>query len=99
MRMHVMLEMLSRAIEKAHTTEAAAVAKALEGAQFVNGFHQAQMRAQDHQLLQPLYVSVMQKQGEAGTRFDNEGSGYGFRTEAFFESRLTALPSSCKMDR
>ena len=99
LRMHVMLEMLSRAIEKAHTTEAAAVAKALEGAQYKNGFHQAQMRSQDHQLLQPLYVSVMQKQGQAGTRFDNEGSGYGFKTEAFFESRLTALPSSCKMNK
>ncbi|MFZ6687280.1 branched-chain amino acid ABC transporter substrate-binding protein [Undibacterium sp. SXout11W] len=98
LRMHVMIEMLSRAIEKAHTTQAVAVAKALEGTTYSNGFHQAQMRAQDHQLLQPLYVSVMQKKGEAGTRFDNEGSGYGFKTEAFFESRLTALPSSCKMN-
>ena len=99
LRMHVMIDMLSRAIEKAQTTQAIAVAKALEGASYSNGFHQAQMRAQDHQLLQPLYVSVMQKKGEAGTRFDNEGSGYGFKTEAFFESRLTALPSSCKMDK
>ncbi|MBC3862767.1 branched-chain amino acid ABC transporter substrate-binding protein [Undibacterium jejuense] len=98
LRMHVMIEMLSRAIEKAHTTQAVAVAKALEGTTYSNGFHQTQMRAQDHQLLQPLYVSVMQKKGEAGTRFDNEGSGYGFKTEAFFESRLTALPSSCKMN-
>ncbi|MFZ6848664.1 branched-chain amino acid ABC transporter substrate-binding protein [Undibacterium sp. RuRC25W] len=99
MRMHVMMDMLRRAIEKAHSTEAAPVARALEGASFNNGFHQAQMRAQDHQLLQPLYVSVMQKKGEMGTRFDNEGSGYGFRTEAFFDSRLTALPSSCKMSK
>ncbi|MFZ6864307.1 branched-chain amino acid ABC transporter substrate-binding protein [Undibacterium sp. Ji67W] len=99
LRMHVMIEMLSRAIEKAHSMQAAAVAKALEGATYSIGFHQTQMRAQDHQLLQPLYVSVMQKKGEAGTRFDNEGSGYGFKTEAFFESRLTALPSSCKMDK
>ena len=99
MRMHVMIEMLRTAIQTAHSTDATAVAKALEGARFNNGFHHAQMRAQDHQLLQPLYVSVMQKKGETGTRFDNEGSGYGFKTEAFFDSRLTALPSSCKMDK
>jgi branched-chain amino acid transport system substrate-binding protein len=99
LRMQLMVEMLASAIEKAKSTEAAAVARALENASFSNGFHQALMRAEDHQLLQPLYVSVMQKKGEAGTRFDNEGSGYGFKTERFFESGLTALPSSCKMER
>ncbi|MDE2427195.1 MAG: branched-chain amino acid ABC transporter substrate-binding protein [Burkholderiales bacterium] len=99
LRMHVMLRMLVTAIEKARTTEAAAVARALEGAQFANGFHQATMRAADHQLLQPLYVSIMQKKGDDGTRFDNEGSGYGFKTERYFDARLTALPTSCKMDR
>jgi branched-chain amino acid transport system substrate-binding protein len=97
--MQLMVEMLASAIEKAKSTEAAAVARALENASFSNGFHQALMRAEDHQLLQPLYVSVMQKKGDAGTRFDNEGSGYGFKTERFFESGLTALPSSCKMER
>lgn len=99
LRIQVMMEMLVNAIEKAGTTEAAAVAKALEGASFSNGFHDANMRAADHQLIQPLYVSVMQKRLDAGLRFDNEGSGYGFKTERRFESGLTALPSSCKMLR
>ncbi|RLM48816.1 branched-chain amino acid ABC transporter substrate-binding protein, partial [Halorubrum sp. Atlit-28R] len=75
LRMHSMIEMLVTAIEKAKTTEAAAVAQALQGASFQNGFHHATMRAADHQLIQPLYVSVMQKAGEASVRFDNEGSG------------------------
>jgi branched-chain amino acid transport system substrate-binding protein len=61
LRMQLMVEMLASAIEKAKSTEAAAVARALENASFSNGFHQALMRAEDHQLLQPLYVSVMQK--------------------------------------
>jgi branched-chain amino acid transport system substrate-binding protein len=98
LRMHVMVGMLAAAIEKAGSTEAAAVARALEGAQFRNSFHQATMRAADHQLIQPLYVSVMQKKGE-GARFDNEGSGYGFRTERYLSVEETALPTSCRMTR
>ena len=99
LRMQVMVEMLAAAIEKAGTTEAAAVARALEGAQYKSGFHQASMRAADHQLIQPLYVSVMKKQADGGIRFDNEGSGYGFKTERYLAAPATALPTSCKMAR
>jgi branched-chain amino acid transport system substrate-binding protein len=91
--------MLVSAIEKAKTTEAGAVAKALEGARFQNAFHHATMRAADHQLIQPLYVSVMQKAGAGGVRFDNEGSGYGFKTERYLAEGATALPTTCKMVR
>jgi branched-chain amino acid transport system substrate-binding protein len=99
LRMHVMIEMLATAIEKAKSTEAAAVAKALEGARYKNAFHEARMRADDHQLLQPLYVSVMQRVSDGMVRFDNEGSGYGFKTERYLPLEATALPTSCKMNR
>lgn len=100
-RMVVMIEMLVAAIEKAGSTEAAAVARALEGMQFRNAFHEAAMRAQDHQLIQPLYVSVMQKAGpgDPGVRFDNEGSGYGFRTVRRLAPEETAPPANCRMNR
>jgi branched-chain amino acid transport system substrate-binding protein len=99
LRMHMLVDMLVHAIEKAKTTEAGAVARALEGATYRNGFHEAMMRAADHQLLQPLYVSVMQKTADGAVRFDNEGSGYGFKTERFIGFNETALPTSCKMTR
>ncbi|HEY0844856.1 MAG TPA: branched-chain amino acid ABC transporter substrate-binding protein [Noviherbaspirillum sp.] len=99
LRMHLMIDMLVSAIEKAKTTEAAAVARALEGARFKNAFHEAVMRADDHQLLQPLYVSVMRKTADGSVRFDNEGSGYGFKTERYVPMQATALPTSCKMKR
>jgi branched-chain amino acid transport system substrate-binding protein len=99
LRMHVMIEMLATAIEKAKSTEAAAVAKALEGARYKSAFHEARMRADDHQLLQPLYVSVMQRVSDGMVRFDNEGSGYGFKTERYLPLDATALPTSCKMNR
>ncbi|WP_328804809.1 branched-chain amino acid ABC transporter substrate-binding protein [Noviherbaspirillum galbum] len=99
LRMHLMIDMLARAIEKAGTADATSVARALEGAAVDNGFHQAVMRAADHQLLQPLYVSVMQKTADGAVRFDNEGSGYGFKTERYLSLNETALPTSCRMTR
>lgn len=99
LRMQLMVEMLVAAIEKAGTTEAAAVARALEGAAYRNAFHQANMRAADHQLIQPLYVSVMKRQGDGGIRYDNEGSGYGFKTERYLPAPATALPTTCQMVR
>lgn len=99
LRMHLMIDMLVSAIEKAKSTEAAAVAKVLEGARYRNAFHEATMRADDHQLLQPLYVSVMQKATDGTVRFDNEGSGYGFKTERYLPLAETVLPTTCKMKR
>ncbi|HEX2531436.1 MAG TPA: branched-chain amino acid ABC transporter substrate-binding protein [Burkholderiaceae bacterium] len=99
LRMHAMIDMLAAALEKAGTTEAAAVAKALEGARFRNAFHDATMRAADHQLIQPLYVSVMQKLSGGTIRFDNEGSGYGFKTERYLSAAATELPTACVMQR
>ncbi|MEC4719307.1 branched-chain amino acid ABC transporter substrate-binding protein [Noviherbaspirillum sp. CPCC 100848] len=99
MRMHLMIEMLAAAIEKAGSTEAAAVAKAMEGARYKNAFHEAIMRADDHQLMQPLYVSVMRKTSDGSVRFDNEGSGYGFKTERYLPLASTMLPTSCRMKR
>ena len=100
LRMTVMIEMLASAIEKAGSAEAGAVAAALEGARYSNGFHDAQMRREDHQLLQPLYVSVMDRTGSSdATRFDNEGSGFAFRTERRLSTADTAQPSTCVMKR
>ncbi|MGG1944396.1 branched-chain amino acid ABC transporter substrate-binding protein [Trinickia sp. NRRL B-1857] len=98
-RIDVMVEMLADAISRAHGTDAVAVAKALEGAKFENGFVRAWMRADDHQLIQPLYVIEMDKAGTPGVRFDNEGSGYGFRTVLALPPGQTESASECRMKR
>lgn len=98
LRMQMMVEMLARAIEQAGTTDAVRVARALEQMRYVNDFHEATVRPDDHQVLQPLYVSVMEKQGGA-VRFDNEGSGYGFRTVRKLKAAQTTLPTTCRMER
>lgn len=100
-RVQVMIEMLAAAIERAKSTDVVAVAKALEGmkldARTLGGFHSGAMRAADHQFIQPLYVSLMERAGTPGVVHDNEGSGYGFRTVRYFEPRLTEQATTCKM--
>jgi branched-chain amino acid transport system substrate-binding protein len=101
LRMQVLVEMLAQAMERARSTEATAVAKALSGARYdgksLGGLGAGQLRAADHQFIQPLYVSVMQKKGVDGVNFDVEGSGYGFRTVRYLAPAQTEQPTSCKM--
>ncbi len=84
LRMQILVEMLAAAITRADSAEAGAVAAALAGARYdparVGVDHDAWMRAADHQLQQPLVVSVMARAGTPGVAHDVEGSGYGFRT-------------------
>ena len=103
MRHVVMIELLVAAIEAAGSTDAVAVARALEGRTHRGAPYSVTLRAEDHQLLTPLYVSVMQRAGPgagAGApRYDLEGSGLGFRTERFLDLRAVARPHACTMKR
>lgn len=100
-RMHVMIEMLAAAVERAGQVEALAIARALSGARYdgatLGGLHAAEMRAADHQLQQPLVVSLMDRLGAPGVAFDVEGSGFGFRTLRRFEAAAVSQPHACSM--
>jgi branched-chain amino acid transport system substrate-binding protein len=102
-RMQVLVEMLAAAIARAGSTEAAAVARALEGARFdgrvLGGLHEAWMRADDHQLQQPLVVSVMERAGSPGVPHEVEGSGFGFRTLRRLDAAAVVQPHQCRMQR
>ncbi|WP_322014545.1 branched-chain amino acid ABC transporter substrate-binding protein [Paraburkholderia sp. J12] len=99
LRMEMLVEMLAQAMTNAGSADPTAVAKALEGLRFDNGFHPMWMRADDHQVIQPLYVMQMDKAGTPGVRYDNEGSGYGFRTVLELPPERTVLPTVCQMKR
>lgn len=99
LRMEMMIEMLAAAMTRAGSAQPAAVAHALEGMKFDNGFHPVWMRADDHQLIQPLYVMEMDKAGTPGVSFDNEGSGYGFRTVLALPPERTVPATVCRMQR
>ena len=65
----------------------------------LGGLHTATMRAEDHQLQQPLVVSVMDKAGTPGVPHDVEGSGFGFRTVRRLEAPAAIQPTQCRMQR
>jgi branched-chain amino acid transport system substrate-binding protein len=99
LRMPLMIEMLAQAMQKARSADPTSVARALEGMKFDNGFQTIEMRAADHQAIQPLYVMEMDKAGTKGVTFDNEGSGYGFRTLLKVSGEEGANRSECQMKR
>ncbi len=99
MRMQLMVEALAQAIERAGSTEAAAIARQMENAQVQLSGQGGSMRAADHQFQQALVVGVMDKKGAPGVKFDVEGSGYGFRVVRQIPAAKAQQPHSCNMQR
>ncbi len=56
------------------------------------------MRKDDHQFFQPMYIGSLGERG-ASEGFDEEGTGWGWRTIAKLEPKDTVLPTTCKMNR
>lgn len=103
MRLWVLARMFAQARVKAGGNEPVRVAAALEGLRVTTPLGEAEMRAADHQLIEPLVVStlwpVAARGGPAEVRADVEGTGLGFKTDAKVEGYVTALPTSCRMQR
>ncbi len=92
------MELLVQAIEKTATTDPLAIALALEGARYQGITGEVWVREDNHQLLQPLYVSTLKKLGE-GVKYDVERTGMGPKTDFRIEAADTALSTSCRMKR
>ena len=90
-----MWEMFATAAKKAGSNDPVKMAKALEGMKMQTSLGDVEMRADNHQILQPLYVSTLSK----GVKYDAEGTSLGWKTEAKVEGKATALPTTCKMER
>jgi branched-chain amino acid transport system substrate-binding protein len=95
----VVIEMLAQAIERAHSTDPAKVARALEGMSYGYLYGSVQMRADDHQLIQPIFVTVVARVNGRDVKFDSDHSGMGWKAERRIEGKDTILPTTCKMNR
>lgn len=93
------LAMLSQAVKTAKGAEPMKVAYALEGmkAQSLNGT--IEMRAADHQLQQPLYVMEWVKADGKDVLFDQENTGFGWKTVQKVDASVATQPTSCHMKR
>jgi branched-chain amino acid transport system substrate-binding protein len=102
-RINTLADMLAAAIARSGSPDPLGVAWALEGMRHATPLGGAEMRAADHQLLQPLYLSTLVRTeahgGPRGVHNDVEGTGLGFRTDARIEAYVTAQPTSCAMSR
>ncbi len=90
--------MLAEAIKRAGSTDPLRVAFAMEGLKMPSLTGEIEMRAADHQLQQPLFISTFTKAGGA-VRHDSEKTGYGFRTEKAIPTYVASTPTSCTMQR
>lgn len=89
------VQMLTKAMTQAGSTDPLPVAKALEGMTYPGFTGEVTMRADNHQLLQPIYAATFIK----GAKFDIERTGLGFVTNSRVEAKDTAMPTTCKMER
>ena len=94
------MRMLAEAINKAGAVDANKIGAALEGMKFnVYSGGEGEMRKDDHQFFQPMYIASLGDRDAAKEPFDEEGTGWGWRTVARLEAKDTNLPTTCKMTR
>ncbi len=91
-------EALGAAMVKANSTEPAKVAPALEGLKFKSFNGEVEMRKGDHQLQQPLNISVWQK-ADAKYKYSPENTGMTLVPVKEYPSYISSTPSSCQMKR
>lgn len=94
-RIKTMMEMFAEAAKKAKSNDPIKVAGALEGLTMSTALGPVEMRADNHQLLQPLFVSTMSNK----VKHPLQGTKLGFITDRKVDAKATAVPTTCKMQR
>jgi branched-chain amino acid transport system substrate-binding protein len=93
------IDMWAKAIDKAGSADPVKVAKALEDMRYDAGVGEAWMRADDHQIMEPLFVASFAKVGMQGVKYDADDTGYGWKTDVRIEAKNNILPTTCRMER
>ena len=99
MATYTAFKMLSEGMKKAKSTDPLKVALAMEGLKFQSLNGEVEMRASDHQLQQNVNIASWQKVDGKKVKFDQENTGFGWRTEATLDSYVASQPTSCQMKR
>ncbi len=94
LRMKNQMEMFAMALNNAKSSDPKKVAMALKDMKFKNALGaEVYMRPSDHSLFQDMYLSSF----GSGTKHDEEGTGWGWKTTAVIKAQDTVTPTSCKM--
>ena len=89
---------LGAAMAKAKSTDPVKVAAALEGIKVDSFNGEVEMRKTDHQLQQPLYVTVWQK-ADKKYPYSPENTGMTLVPVKEFPNYVSSTPTSCQMKR
>ena len=89
---------LGAAMAKAKSTDPVKVALAMEGLKFTSFNGEVEMRKTDHQLQQPLYMSVWQK-ADKKFPYSPENTGMTLAPVQEFANYVSSTPTSCQMKR
>jgi branched-chain amino acid transport system substrate-binding protein len=92
------LNVVSAAMAKAKSTDPVKVAAALEGLKVANYNGEVEVRKLDHQLQQPLYLTVWQK-ADKKYPYSPENTGMTLAPVKEFPSYVSSTPTSCQMKR
>ncbi|MDB5941020.1 MAG: putative type branched chain amino acid transport system, periplasmic component [Ramlibacter sp.] len=91
-------ETLGAAMAKAKSTDPVKVAAAMEGLKVKSFNGEVEIRKADHQLQQPLYVTVWQK-ADQKFRYSPENTGMTLAPVKEYPSYVSSTPTSCQMKR
>jgi branched-chain amino acid transport system substrate-binding protein len=94
-RLKTTFDLFAAAATKAKSNDPVKVAKALEGLKITEPVGEIEMRADNHQILMPMYVSTFSD----NVKYDVEKTGLGFKTDVKINGKDMALPTTCKMQR
>ena len=89
---------LGAAMAKAKSTDPVKVAAAMEGLKITSFNGEVEMRKTDHQLQQPLYMSVWQK-ADKKYPYSPENTGMTLAPVKEFANYVSSTPTSCQMKR
>jgi branched-chain amino acid transport system substrate-binding protein len=89
---------LGEAMAKAKSTDPVKVAAVMEGMKFKSFNGEVEMRKTDHQLQQPLFLTVWQK-ADKKFAYSPENTGMTLAPVKTYESYVASTPTSCQMKR
>ena len=93
------VDMLTRAMEQAKSTDPLKIAPVMETMKADQITGEVYMRPENHQLIQPIFISTFSKANGKDVKFDVERTGFGFKTDARIEAKDTVLPTTCKFQK
>jgi branched-chain amino acid transport system substrate-binding protein len=94
-----MLSLMHKAFRQAKSTDPVKVAYAMEGMRYKGLTGDFEMRKNDHQMQQPLFISTWTKINGVDVKYDQEKTGYGWKTVYKLPPYVASQPTTCQMSR